>query len=159
MIIQSFCQLLKFNSVKRIKKQQSSNMRHNQDKETPIAVFIGLSLYKYTNSRDLIETFHDLGLCINYRRVMQIYHNIHDQVVTKYQENKLVYPTSLPRNHFTTIHYDNINKQGKSTFTSDLSGFNGSGICVAIQYDTNIDIIVNDDIPTITKDSKKEKKS
>ena len=157
MIIQSFCQLLKFNSVKRIKKQQSSNMRHNQDKETPIAVFIGLSLYKYTNSRDLIETFHDLGLCINYRRVMQIYHNIHDQVVTKYQENKLVYPTSLPRNHFTTIQFDNINKQGKSTFASDLSDFNGTGISVAIQYDTNKDIIVNDDLPTITKDSKKVK--
>ena len=91
-------------------------MRHNSAKETQIPVFIGLLLYKYTNSSDLIDIFHDLGLSINYKRVIQIYHNIHNQVVTKYQENNLVYPVSLPKNHCTIIQYENINKQGKSTF-------------------------------------------
>ena len=154
LICQSICQLLKFNSVKRLKKEQTGHIRHNANKETPIPVFIGLLLYKYTNSCDLIEIFHDLGLSINYKRVIQIYHNIHDQVVTKYQENNLVYPVSLPRNHFTTIQYDNINKQGKSTFASELSDFNGTGISVAVHFDSTEDSIVYDDLPTIIKDSK-----
>ena len=127
MVIQSICQLLKFNSVKRFRKDKSGHhIRHNAVKETQIPVFIGLLLYKYTNSSDLIDIFHDLGLSINYKRVIQIYHNIHNQVVTKYQENNLVYPVSLPKNQFTTIQYDNINKQCKSTFASDSSDFNGT---------------------------------
>ena len=58
-------------------------MRHNPDKDTVIPVFIGLSLLKYTNSRVIIESFHNIGLSIDYRRVMQIHHNINYQVVTK----------------------------------------------------------------------------
>ena len=46
-------------------------MRHNPDKDTVIPVFIGLTL-KITNSRVIIESFHNIGLSIDYRRVMQI---------------------------------------------------------------------------------------
>ena len=60
----------------------------------------------------------------------------------------------MPRNHFTTIQYDNINKQGKSTFASELSDFNGTGISVAVHFDSTEDSIVYDDLPTIIKDSK-----
>ena len=79
-------------------------------------------------------------MCISCDCILQIYKNIDNQVCDKYNEERLVYPLSLLRGAFSTLQFDNINKQCYSTTAK--SDFNGPGFSVACH------------VPTITQNVK-----
>ena len=59
-------QLIQFNSFIRRRDEDAKRERRSKNRETPLPLFIGLSIHAKTRSRELIETMHDLGLCVSY---------------------------------------------------------------------------------------------
>ena len=70
----SISQLIQFNSYlgNRRRSENSKRERRNKDCETPVPLYVGLSIHAKTRSRDLIETMHILGLSVSYDRVLAI---------------------------------------------------------------------------------------
>ena len=66
----SLAQLLMFNNTEHARAISSATIRHNQAKETPLAIYIALVIYAETRKITLIDKFHQLGLCISYDRVL-----------------------------------------------------------------------------------------
>ena len=123
-IIHGIVQLIKYNSVN-YSQANATRTRHNIERETALPTYIGLMIYSMFRNKKL----HELGVCISYDRILQIDKNIDNQVCDKYNEERLVYPLSLPGGVFSTFQIDNINKQCSSTTAK--SAFNGSGFSVA----------------------------
>ena len=131
-------QLIKYNSVN-YSHANATRTRHNIERETALPTYIGLMIYsinKYiveilymSRNTKAVSKLHEVGVCISYDRILQIYKNIDNQVWDKYNEERLVYPLSLPSGVFSTLQFDNINKQCSSTTAK--SDFNGPGFSVA----------------------------
>ena len=47
-------------------------MRHRLERETPLAIYVGLKLHAETRKRELVEKLFQLGVSILYDRVLQI---------------------------------------------------------------------------------------
>ena len=73
-----------------------------------------------SRNKKAINKLHELGVCISCDCILQIYKNIDNQVCDKYNEE---------RGAFSTLQFDNINKQCYSTTAK--SDFNGPGFSVA----------------------------
>lgn len=64
----SIAQILKYNSVKHMRKQApaiantSLSVRHSSTQETPLPIYIGLMLYAQTRKRNLVDRLFNLGL-------------------------------------------------------------------------------------------------
>ncbi len=67
----SIAQLLQYNSSVR-RRVGSTSIRHNKTRETPVPIYVGLTVHAISRKRDLIDTLFDLGLSISYDRVMEI---------------------------------------------------------------------------------------
>ena len=59
-----------FNSVKN-HHESSTVVRHNEDKETPFPIYLGLMIHAVTRKRDIIDKLHKFGLSVSYDRVLQ----------------------------------------------------------------------------------------
>ena len=67
----STARLLQYNcSIQR--RAGSTSVRHHKDRETPLPIYVGLTVHARTRKRDLIEMQFELGLSISYDRVMTI---------------------------------------------------------------------------------------
>ncbi len=69
-----------------------------------------MKLYEATRSKKLIDELHSLGLCISHWRLMEIMSSMESTVVKNYEEEKVVYPLTLPTGTFTTIQADNLDR-------------------------------------------------
>ena len=69
-----------------------------------------MMLYEATRIRKLIDEFHSLGLCISYQRLMEIMSSMESTVLKNYEEEKVVYPLTLPTGTFTTVQADNLDR-------------------------------------------------
>ena len=47
-------------------------MRHSEDRETPLPIYLGVMIHATTRKRDIIDKLHKLGLSISYDRVLQL---------------------------------------------------------------------------------------
>ena len=63
---------------------------NNKDKETPLAVHIALVIYAETLKINLIDKFHQLGLCISYDPVLQISTDMPNRVCQLYEPEGVV---------------------------------------------------------------------
>ena len=62
-------QLLQYNCFTKSQKGTQVH-RHSKDRETPFAVYMGMSVFAKTRKRQLIEMLHENGLGISYHRVL-----------------------------------------------------------------------------------------
>ena len=69
-----------------------------------------MKLYEATRSKKLITEFHALGLYISYEHLLEILSTMESTVVKKFEEEKVVYPLTLPTGTFTTIEADNLDR-------------------------------------------------
>ena len=83
------------NSFMRRRGEDVKQERQNKNRETPLPLFIGLSIHAKTRSRDLIETIHDLELSVSYDRVLAVSTNLGNAVYRRYQEDRVVCPPNL----------------------------------------------------------------
>ncbi len=108
----SIAQLLQFNTVK--KKSDASRVRHNIERETPLAIYIALLLHSSTRSRTLIDKFHSLGLCISYDRMLSISTALANSVCDQFDREVTLCPPLLRQNVFSTFAVDNIDHNPSS---------------------------------------------
>lgn len=121
----AMAQLLQFNCSDRVKEGASVH-RHSKKRETPLAVYIGLSIYSKTRKRQLIELLHDNGMCISYDRVLEITSQLGEAVVNQYVEEGVVCSPILMKNLFTLAAVDNIDHNPTATTAS--TSFHGTGL-------------------------------
>ena len=119
-------QLLMYNSlVRRRKNQATSTIRHNQERETPLSIYLGVMVHTKTRKRELVDTLHELGLSVSYDRVMDISTELGNKICSHYQREKAVCPPELKCGLFTTAAIDNIDHNPSSTSAHDA--FHGTG--------------------------------
>ena len=122
----SISQLIKYNSYIRRRDGEVKKERRNKTRETPLPLYVALSIHAKTRSRELIETLHSLGLCVSYDRVLSVSTDLGNSVVRRYQQEGVVCPSNLRHNVFTTSAVDNIDHNPSSTTAHD--SFHGTGI-------------------------------
>ena len=74
-------QRLEYNCFAKYKEGAKAH-RHSKDRETPFAVYIGLTVFAKTRKRQLIDVLHENGISISYDRVLEISAQLGDEVVT-----------------------------------------------------------------------------
>jgi hypothetical protein len=121
----SVAQLLQYNSCVR-RRAGSTGVHHNKARETPMPMYMGLTVHARTRKRDLVETLFDLGLSISYDRVMEISTAMGNRVCEQYHRDQVVCPPNLRGGLFTTAAIDNIDHNPSSTTATD--SFHGTGI-------------------------------
>ena len=100
--------------------------RHNKARETPLPIYIGLTLHAKTRSCDLAEKLHELGLSISYDRVLTISTDLGNSICCQYHHDDVVCPPSLRKGLFTSSAVDNIDHNPSSTTAHD--SFHGTGV-------------------------------
>ena len=121
----AMAQLLQYNCSGRYKEGTSTH-RHSKKRETPLAVYIGLSVYSKTRKRQLIELLHDNGMCISYDRVLEITSQLGEAVVHQYIEEGVVCSPILMKYLFPLAAVDNIDHNPTATTAS--TSFHGTGV-------------------------------
>lgn len=127
-------QLLLFNSHLRRRKGTSAS-HHAKERETPLPVFIGISIHTKTRKRELVDLLHKYGLSISYDRVLAISTGMANGIIHKYAEEGAVVPPKLCSDLFTTAAVDNIDHNPSSTTAHD--SFHGTGISL-FQHPDNV---------------------
>ena len=121
----SIAQLLQYH-ISVCRRPGSTGIIHQNTRETPLPIYVGLVVHARTRKRDLIETLFDLGLSISYDRVMEISTIIGNHVCNYYQQNEVVCPPNMHEGLFTTAAIDNIDRNPSSTSATDA--LHGTGI-------------------------------
>ena len=119
-------QLLLYNSTKRYKENATDNVRHSQQRETPLPIYLGVMLHTKTRKLELVDTLFHLGLCISYYRVLKISAELGDKICRYYEQEKVVCPPELKGGLFSTAAVDNIDHNPSSISAHD--SFHGTGI-------------------------------
>ena len=99
----SISQLLLYNSFVRRSNDLIKQERHSKSRETPLPIYVGLSIHGKTRSRDLVDTFYDLGLSISYDRVLAISTDLGISVCRKFEMEQVVCPITLRKDQSTTL--------------------------------------------------------
>ena len=103
----SVAQLLQYNSCIR-RRAGSSGICHVKARETPVPIYVGLTVHARSRKRDLIDTLFDLGLSISYDRVMEISTAMNNRICEQYHSDHVVCPPNLQQGLFVTAAIDNI---------------------------------------------------
>jgi len=157
----SISQLLMYNSsIRRRNKDKttsstSSNVKHNQERETPLAIYLGLMVHSKTRKRELVDILFSLGLSISYDRVLELSAELGNDVCRFYELEKAVCPPNLRWGLFTIGGVDNVDHDPSSTTSRD--SFHGTGISLFQHPDKNLPGSLRDR-PVSAEVSSKEKK-
>ena len=128
----SIAQLLQYNTFAR-RRPGSNAIYHMKGRETPLPIYMGLTLHAKTRKRDLVDTLFSLGLSISYDRVLEISTAMNNRVCELYMSDNVVCPPNLREGLFCTAAVDNIDHNPSSTTSTD--SFHGTGISL-FQYPT-----------------------
>ena len=123
----ALAQLLQYNCFAK-SKEGIQTQRHATDRETPLPIYIGLSIHGKGRKKELIESLHEQGLSISYKRVLEISAQLGDAVVKRYVEDGIVCPPQLKTGLFCTAAMDNIDHNPSST--TSTTSFHGTSISV-----------------------------
>ena len=122
----SLSQLLAFNSFRCCKDSHSHNVRHSQERETPLPLYLGVLIHSKTRKKELVDALFELGLCISYDRVMSVSTSLGNNLCHHFEVEKAVCPPKLKGKLFTTAAIDNIDHNPSATTAQD--SFHGTGI-------------------------------
>ena len=104
----TIAQLLQFNCYSCRRETSSNYDRHSKDRETPLPLYVGLSVHAQTRKRELVDTLFKLGISISYDRVLSISTEIGNSVCRRFEEDGVLCPIKLRKGLFTTSAIDNI---------------------------------------------------
>ena len=121
-------QLIRFNSVKQKRQEETQKFYHFKNNEPPLPVLIGLIVHARTGNRNLVDWLAVEGVSISYDFAMNLRRSISIQVYMEYRANSLVCPVDLKKNVFTTVATDNLD-HNPSSATAE-SSFHGTTISV-----------------------------
>ena len=118
----------RFNSTFRGRRSSTENTRHFKDRETPLPLYIGLSIHTQTRSKTILNYLHKLGISMSYRHVIEVENSLASALCTKFKDDDIVCPSHLRKNLFTVGALDNIDHN--LSFTTAQGSFHGTGISV-----------------------------
>ncbi len=127
-------QLLQNNTRVGCRDKEVKRKRRNKCCETPLPIYVGITVHAKTRSRDLVEALHDLGMSVSYDRVLAISTDLKNEVCHRYIYKGAVCPSNLRLHLFTTSAVDNIDHNPTSTTAQD--SFHGTGISLFQQPTT-----------------------
>ena len=134
-------ELIYFNTVKRSREKDTKgttdtkdSIRHNPDMEPPLPIYLSMLIHAKTRSKDLINTLFNLGLCVSYKRLMDISTDLANNVCAQYHEEQVVCPPQLSNGVFTCGAVDNIDHNPSARTAHD--SFHGTAISL-IQFPTS----------------------
>lgn len=138
----SISNLVQFNSSlgSRRRASNATRERRSKDRETPVPLYVGLSIHAKTRSRELIETVHRLGLSVSYDRVLSISSELGNAVCSLYHREQVVCPPNLRTGLFTTSAFDNIDHNPSSTTARD--SFHGTGISMFQHASAEVGVVI-----------------
>ena len=87
---------------------------HNQERETPLPIYLGVMIHTKTQKRELVGILHELGLSILYDRVLGISTEAGNKICSHYERERVVCPPELKNGLFTTAAVDNIDYKRKN---------------------------------------------
>ncbi len=103
----SIAQLLKFNSAKHRREQDTITLRHRIAQEIPVPTYIGLMLHAQTRKRELVDRLFHLGLSVSYDRILRLTAQMGSNICEQFSTEQVVCPPKLHGNVFTTAAVDN----------------------------------------------------
>lgn len=121
----AIAQLLQYNCYNKCTYGAATH-RHSKDRETPFAVYIGMTVFAKTRKRQLIDMLHENGISISYDRVLEVSALLGESVVNQYVADGVVCPPILRKGLFTTSAMDNIDHN--PTATTANTSFHGTSI-------------------------------
>ena len=127
----SIAQLICFNAKKKQHRKQnveSKQARTTRSREMPLPLYIGLKIHTQSRNKALIEQLYSLGLCINYKQVLQIENNLAHAVTQKYHSDGIVCPPNLRKGLYTVGAIDNVDHNPSSQ--TSKGSFHGTGISI-----------------------------
>ena len=83
--------MIKSNHHLQYYSHQSNDRAYNQMSETFLTVWLGFTVHKSTQSKDLVELMSDLDLCIPYDKIIKIENSIASSVTQRINENNSVH--------------------------------------------------------------------
>ena len=119
--------LCRFN-VKKKQNVQNNSRRKNLERQQPISIYLGLSIYKEIRDEKVIEKLYQLGLSISYDRVLQIWNCFGHNATKQAEIENLACPRKLRKGIYTIGAFENIDYNPSST--SAKRSFHGTGISI-----------------------------
>ena len=120
-------QVLMYNSLVRPRKNHAaSTIRHNQERETPLPIYLDMLIHTKTRKRELVELLYELGLSVSYNRVLDISTELGNKICHHYKVANAVCPPELKVGLFTNAAVDNIDHNPNSTSAHDA--FHGTAL-------------------------------
>ena len=90
-------QLIYFNLAKRTPKETKTNY-HTEDREPPIACYIGQQIYAHIRKTDtILEKLSHLGICISSNHLNQISTTIGNTAIDTFEQEHVVYPLEMTK--------------------------------------------------------------
>lgn len=109
-------------------------------------------LHHEKRAKTLINKFNSLGLCISYKRELEISTALGNRACETFERVGVVVPRNIPKNHFVTMAVDNIDHNMSST--TSKGSFHGTAITVHTHPDSKED--TDDSIPNDSDDFGKQ---
>ena len=81
---------------------------HSQNTETPVVTSTSILIYATVRSEILIDKLFHLGLCIPYKRILEITKDMTEYNLRQFKLNKVFIPEHSYKNLFTVIIKDNL---------------------------------------------------
>ena len=121
----TLAQLASFNAVKKA-RPNTATIKHSKERETPLPVYVGLTVHAQTRKKELVDSMFTLGLSVSYSRVLEISTELASKACSQFQRDGVVCPVKLRSGLFTTAAVDNLDHNPSSTTATDA--FHGTAI-------------------------------
>ena len=87
-------------------------------RETPVVIYNSLKIHATVRSENLINKLYSIGLCIPYKRVLEITKNMAEYNLKQFDIAKVFIPKHAYKNLFTVLANDNIDLNASSTMAT-----------------------------------------
>ena len=111
-------QIIVSNATQRAKAKGDHTLvrRHKKCQETPLLVYNTLKIYSTCRSRNIIDHFFSIGICIFYDRILELTQNVYENLRESYQQYNCFFPNVLNKGLFAVMMKDNIDMNARFTF-------------------------------------------
>ena len=96
-------------------KPNSETIYHSKMREIPLVIYNSLKIYVTVRSENLINKLYSLGLCISYKRVLEITKNMAEYNLKQFDIDKVFISKHAYKNVYTVLAKDNIYLNASST--------------------------------------------
>ncbi len=119
-------QLVMLNLHKKV--PEGKIVRNRRELEAPFPLFLALSTYGRSRSRQAIEEMHKFGVSVSPDRIMEVTADLCHLVASRADEEGILCPNILQEGRFTVGAYDNIDHNPTSRTAKD--SFHGTSISI-----------------------------